>query len=291
MSTVSTSVASEPVPGDDDPFRYGWRDILSTKADGTTFWDQIPLTLEDVLFPQTGDFIVQSAPHNIDVNYLQDVFKSRIAGKPRWVVISDCRVDWNLPGIKPLGPDIAVFSGVREYKCWATLDIAAEGAKPKLVVEVTSPATRQNDVGIKVDFYFRARVPVYVIADAVAEADQDRRLTLSGYRYTRGGYRPMVANDRGWLWLEAVGLWLGVTRDEASGYDRLACYDAESGAEIGDYTAVTRALDEEIEAREKAERLAADERARAERHAAARENAEARIRELETLLKQFEQES
>ncbi len=206
-------------------------------------------------------------------------------------MISKCRVDWNLPGIKPLGPDIAVFSQVREYKCWATLDVAAEGAKPELVVEVTSPATRQNDVNIKVDFYFRARVPVYVIADAVAEADQERRLTLRGYRYTQGGYRPMVANDRGWLWLEAVGLWLGVTRDQKSGYDRLACYDAETGAEIGDYTAVSQALAGEIEARENAERLAADEWARAELHAAAREKAEARIRELETALNRLEQRS
>ncbi len=61
MSPVSTSVASKPVPGDDDPFRYGWRDILRSRADGTTFWDQIPLTLEDVLFPEMGDFIVKSA--------------------------------------------------------------------------------------------------------------------------------------------------------------------------------------------------------------------------------------
>ena len=80
--------------------------------------------------------------------------------------VSDCRVDWNLPGVRPLGPDIAVFLDVERHKNWATLDVAAEGARPALVVEVTSPSTRKNDLGIKFDFYHRARVPLYVIADA-----------------------------------------------------------------------------------------------------------------------------
>ena len=48
---------------------------------------------------------------------------------------------------------------------WATLDVAAEGARPALVVEVTSPSTRENDLGTKPDFYHRAGVPLYVIAD------------------------------------------------------------------------------------------------------------------------------
>ena len=79
--------------------------------DGTESFDQIPLTLEDVLFPEVGDFIVQTDAHDSDVRYLKGVFKSRLTGDPTAAVVSDCRVDWNLQGVRPLGPDIAVFSG------------------------------------------------------------------------------------------------------------------------------------------------------------------------------------
>jgi hypothetical protein len=44
--------------------------------------------------------------------YLKDVFKARLAGQATTVVVSKCRVDWNLPGVRPLGPDIAVFADV-----------------------------------------------------------------------------------------------------------------------------------------------------------------------------------
>jgi Uma2 family endonuclease len=81
-------------------------------------------------------------------------------------MLSDCRVDWNLRGVRPLGPDVAVFRGVKRHRDWSTFDLAAEGAEPKLVVELTSPETRRHDVGIKVNFYHQARVPLYVIADA-----------------------------------------------------------------------------------------------------------------------------
>ena len=88
--------------------------------------DQVPLTLEDVLFPEVGDFIVQSTPHNRDLMYLKSVCDSRLAGDPHAEVFSDCRVDWNLPGVRPLGPDIAVFTGLTDHETledpatWAT---------------------------------------------------------------------------------------------------------------------------------------------------------------------------
>ena len=157
MSTVSTIHAPEqPAAGQpDDPFRYGWRYVRVQQPDGTETSDQIPLTLEDVLHPETGDFIVQTDPHDNDSAYLKYVFKSRLANDPHAAVISDCRVDWNLSGIKPLGPDVAVFFDVMHHRLWATLNVAAERVTTALVVEVTSPATRTNDVEIKFDYYQR----------------------------------------------------------------------------------------------------------------------------------------
>src|SRR5262249_35101461 len=50
-----------PVPS--DPYRYGWRYVRVKHPDGTETFDQVPLTLEDVLFPEEGDFTVQTDWH------------------------------------------------------------------------------------------------------------------------------------------------------------------------------------------------------------------------------------
>ncbi len=60
MSTVSTSRPAKRPPDEPDPFRYGWRYVTVRGSDGKATIDQISLTLEDVLFPETGDFIVQT---------------------------------------------------------------------------------------------------------------------------------------------------------------------------------------------------------------------------------------
>jgi len=276
MSTVSTSQVPKPGPGQPDPFRYGWRYVRVRGPDGTESLEQVPLTLEDVLHPEMGDFIVQSDPHDDDLNYLKDVFKSRLGDDSHAAVVSDCRVDWNLADVRPLAPDIAVFLGVKLRRPWVTLDVAAEGVKPAMVVEVTSPDTRSNDLDIKVDYYHRARVPLYVIADALQDDGEERHLRLIGYRYTARQYQKIVPDARGWLWLEPVRLWLAVVQDRQLGYDRVACFDPESGEEIGDYTAVRKALMAEKEARTQAERRAETEAARADLEAEARASAEHR---------------
>ncbi len=299
MSSVPTSQLPEP-----DPFRYGWRYVRVRGPGGKESLEQVPLTLEDVLHPETGDFIVQSDPHDDDVSYLKYVFKWRLVGNPRTAVVSDCRVDWNLPGIRPLGPDVAVFVDVKKRKLWATLNVAAERVKPALVAEVTSPDTRKNDLEIKVDYYHRARVPLYVIADSIQEDGEKRRLRLIGYRYTRAGFRKIAPDAGGRLWLEPVGVWLGVTQDRQLGYDRLACYDPATGQEIGDYIELNEALGIEKEAHARADRRAKAEAARAKKLAAkaktasaraqaeaqARALAEARVRELEAAIRRLKRE-
>ncbi len=275
MSTVSDFRIFEPPPQEPDPFRYGWRYVRIQRPDGTESFDQVPLTLEDVLFPETGDFIVQSDPHDNDLNYLKGLFKSRLAGDPHSAVVSDCRVDWNLPGVKPLGPDIAVFFDVKQYGGWSTLDVAAEGVRPALVVEVTSPDTRKNDLVDKFDYYHRAGVPLYVIVDARQDDGQERHLTLIGYRHMPAGYRAIAPDARGWLWLEPVGVWIGVARDQTGRYDRVACYDPKTGEELGDYTAVTRALALAMETRDQAEAARDQAEAARDQAEAARDQAEA----------------
>ncbi len=258
MSTASDRSTLKSPPGS-DRFRYGWRYVRVARPDGSEEFEQVPLTLEDVLHPEVGDFIVQSDPHDCDRAYLKDVSKAQLQGDRTAVVLSDCRVDFNIPGVEPLGPDLAVFLGVRRRLLWSTFDVAEEGARPALVAEVTSPETRSNDVGIKVDLYRRARVPSYVIADVTLEEGDQRRIELILYRLVGRRYRREPADERGWVRLEPLNLWLGQTRDAQGGFMRLACYDPATGEEIGDYTAISRALEEEARARRRAERRARSE--------------------------------
>ena len=103
---------------------------------------------------------------------------------------------------------------------------------------------------------------------------------LIGYQLTEAGYVPLAKNERGWLWLEPVGVWLGLRGKN------LACYD-EAGNLIEDYTRVSQARDDEARGRAEAEERADDEaRRRAEAEECADE-AEARIRELEAELRRL----
>jgi colicin import membrane protein len=269
MSIVSTPASGLTTA---DPFRFGWRYVTTRHADGSESVDQVPLTEEDVLFPEEGDYIVQTDLHSTDIAYLKNVFNARLARVRRAVAVADCRVDWGVRGLRPMGPDIAVFFDVARRKDWATLNVAAERARLGPVVEVTSPSTRDNDLDRKPELYERAGVPLYVIADATEAGPGQRRLRLFAYRREPGGYRRVEPDARGRIWIEAVGLWLGVVRDEEMDCDRLACYDGETGEEVGDYQAISRALEEAM-----AERLRAEERARAE--VDARLEAEARAEE------------
>jgi hypothetical protein len=191
-----------------------------------------------------------------------------------------------------------VILGVREARdYYSQFDVKAEGVRPRLIVEIVSPSTRVNDVETKVAHYHRYRVPLYVIVDREDEEGPPR---LIGYERTPRRYRLMPLEEDGRLWLEPVGIYLGV-RD-----DRVVAYDGETDQELGDYTAVSAALAAEqaraeeaesraMEAERRAddERLRAeaekqradDERLRAEAEKQRAEAAEARIRQLEAELR------
>ena len=117
------------------------------------------------------------------------------------------------------------------------------------------------------------------------ETETYRRLELIAYRHTAKSYEKIDTDAHGRIWLETPGVWLGISQDPITGFDRVACFDPETNMEIGDYEAVTQArIRAEARAAAEAEARAAAE-ARANNEAQARAAAEARIRELEAMLK------
>jgi len=245
-----------------DPFYYGWRDIPLETPDGKLVMQREPLTLEDCLHPQMGDVIVESSLHAAILTYLWNVFRERLAGDETALVLRDTGVFWDDLEIRHHSPDVAVIFGVREKRVdWSSFYVAEQQTRPRLIIEVVSPKTRGNDVDRKVDQYHQVRVPIYVIVDRIGD---DWRLI--GYQWTPTEYLPMPTDKEGRLWLEPVGLWLGLKSDG------VVLYDGDTGLAIGDYSQISKERDSEAE--------------RADAEAERRLAAEARVRELEEQLKQ-----
>jgi colicin import membrane protein len=315
--TVMThpTVTTPAPPPADDPFRYGWRYVRRPTPDDPDHLEPVPLTLEDVLHPEEGDFIVHSDRHETDRMYLTAVLRARLEAHGRAIVLSDVRVAWDVPDLRPHGPDVMVIPGLRERRDWSTFDVAEEGVRPALIIEITSPETRENDVVWKVAHYARAGVAQYVIVDNIGRRGE-RQLQLLDYRLVGDTYRLQPPDERGWVYLELADLWVGVEGDH------VVCY-ADDGTAFGDYATVVqqaaeaeararaaeeqaqreaaaRAEAEEQARREAAARAEAEEQARREaaaraeaeeqarREAAARTELEARLRELEAKLQRLQ---
>ena len=89
--------------------------------------------------------------------YLYNVFRGLLATMPSSVVLHDVGVAWDVQDLKPHCPDIAVIFGIRQPQNWSTFDVAEQGVRPALIVEVTSPETRRAHVGSQVQGIIMAR--------------------------------------------------------------------------------------------------------------------------------------
>jgi Uma2 family endonuclease len=263
MSVIHPPTTSPPPPTpprDNDPFRYGWRFVRRVGPDGREDLEQVPLTLEDVLHPQEGDVIPENSFQEEERRYLADILNLRLPRAEGHLVLSDCLVNWGVPGIGNHSPDVSVFSGIVRPppEPIGIFDLAASGGRCRMALEIVSPDTRNNDVIYKFDEYHQGGVPLYVIIDQKREYGLRE---LRGYEHTPDGYALISLTAQSRLPLRTLGLEL-VLED-----NRLVCYDAATGAKFGNYSQV-------FEACQTAE-------AQAQREAEARQTAEARLQELE----------
>ncbi|MBP0020021.1 MAG: Uma2 family endonuclease [Cyanobacteria bacterium SBLK] len=104
------------------------------------------------------------------------------------------------------GPDFfAVLNvdGTRERRSWMVWE--EEGRYPDVIVELMSPSTASVDTTTKKDLYERTfRTPDYFVYNPF---DPE---SLQGWHLESDRvYHALSPNDRGWLWCETLGLWLG----------------------------------------------------------------------------------
>jgi Putative restriction endonuclease len=265
-----------PKPVAEEPF-YGWRYVKRRQADGKLRYEEVPLPKEGLLYPEEGDFVVNEPVHTRDFKYCSDALETFYKDEPSVVVLSDCRVDFGVTGIRPLGPDIHVLFGVRRWLRKGTYRVAKEGGRSVLVLEITSSDTRRNDIGIKKTLYHRVGVERYVIVDRGPR--NKKPASLIGYERTPTGWKTITPDAQGRLSLAPVPLLIGIEDD------RPYLYNAATGERLPDYTeAVTKAREEEKE-RKQAEAKARRAEAKARRAEAKAAELETRLRELENQLR------
>ncbi|QJX00816.1 Uma2 family endonuclease [Frigoriglobus tundricola] len=263
-------ITSPPAPPD-DPYFYGWRMVPRWDDRKRQTWEKVPLTPWDVLHPEEEDFIVTNDAHDRDIHYLKDVFEECVAGRSGVRVLCDHRVLWEVPALGAHGPDVVVFENLN--KPWnarrGTFPVKEMGARPLVIVEVTSPSTRYIDLDDKIEDYYRAGVPLYVIADRRETYDGQAFIRLMAYRTTPEGY-VRVPEDPNGVWIEALKVWV-----QADG-DRIVCV-GEHGNRIPDLR------DQRDAERQRAE----SEKQRADTEQVARIAAEQKLKELEAELKRL----
>ena len=231
-----------------DPFRYGWRYVQNIADDGTIEYDQIPLTLEDLLHPEEEDFRMQNPAHTKANVYLHTVFSKQLGDEPKALVLYDTRVDWNVPGIKPFGPDITVImDGEMDPPDKGTFVAREDGSSPLMAIEVTSPSTRKQDFFDKPILMQQVGLPYYFVVDLVAKEKQ-----VYGYELNSAGcYVGIRPDEHGRVWMASVGLWLGLQGIEVE------CHNGQDQVML-DYAELAKVA-EETETRLRAEAERADE--------------------------------
>jgi len=177
------------------------------------------------------------------------------------------------------GPDFFVALGVDRAvsrKYWAIWD---EGGKyPDVIVELMSPSTAAIDVGEKKRIYERIfRTADYFVYDPYAPQ------SLKGWHLDQNQrYQEIQPNQRGWLWCQALELWLGtwegtLNRDPAVW---LRFYDSEGNLVLLPEEAAQQQAELAQQQAEQERQRAEQEHQRAVREAARSAELAARLRSL-----------
>ncbi|MDB9392683.1 Uma2 family endonuclease [Microcystis aeruginosa] len=113
------------------------------------------------------------------------------------------------------GPDFFVVLGTErrlDRKSWV---VWGEGGKyPDVIVEILSPSTAKIDRGQKKQIYQDIfRTPDYFWFDP-------ETLEFQGFRLMEGQYQAIEPTDRGWLWSDRLGLFLGIYQQQLRYFNR-----------------------------------------------------------------------
>jgi len=245
------------------PFHIGTRLVNHRDADGKIIgYEYVPLTEEDYLHPQEEDRFLSTDRHAVSLQYLNDALAIRLQDLPRMRAFCDHRMDWQIDGIEPHGPDVVVFDhfDIDYDDMLGTMRVKEVGADVVAVFEVTSESTRHIDFGDKFDEFLEVGIPYFIVIDAAAPNGVP---IVMGFRWVKGIYRELRQDPKLGVLVPPLSLWFRWERD------RLVIAD-EDGKDIPSVVEVVSALEAE-----KANVIAEKARTEAEKAKAEAEKARA----------------
>jgi hypothetical protein len=175
--------------------------------------------------------------------------------------------------------------GTKERLGWVAWEEG--GLYPHMIVELMSPSTARIDTGRKKGIYER----VFKTADYFV-FDPFEPNSLQGWHLDASQrYQPLVANERGWLWCERLGFWLGswegtIDRETAVW---LRFYDREGNLVLLPDEAAQQLAEQERQRAEQAEEQAQQAQQQAEQERQRAEQAEEQAQQAQQLVEQERQ--
>lgn len=174
-------------------------------------------------------------------------------------------------------PDVFVVLDTRRgvRKSWVVWE--EDGRTPDVIIEITSDTTEHIDRGPKMNIYARMlHVAVYVIYDPFSE-----RLDAFRLEPTQRRYVPIDRDEHGRIFVEPLGLWLGIVRSRIGDDDAPWLRWIDEHGRVLPYSGGEHTAEAEQRARAAEEHArAAEEHAReADERARAAEQELARLRE------------
>ncbi len=222
--------ASHDTP-EDDPFYYGVRTLIEEDENGNHVFIEVPLSLEDFLNPQEGDYFMQGGLHGINVTKLTSIFRYRYRHIPTIHVCSDKKMLWGIKELSEPAPDVAVIPNVlnEQDPYHASFDVQKEGTRPSFVMEVVSPHYRKADLEDKVDIYRRAGVEEYFLLNSYLNRKTGKVVyVVLGYRLHGTEYVPIDPDEDGLFYSATTDVFIGVSEEG----DRFFVLDGQTLEEI-----------------------------------------------------------
>jgi Putative restriction endonuclease len=136
--------------------------------------------------------------------------KTHYANDPTIGVFSDLIMDWGIPGLAKPAPDIAVVPHLRQKHIGRdSFNVAQEGTRPSLIIEVMSPNYPGDDTD-KMDIYSQAGVAEYFLIKPYLVREVPH-YELRGYRLESGVYQLIAADDGGRVLSDTLQLWFEIS--------------------------------------------------------------------------------
>ncbi|MCP4659331.1 MAG: Uma2 family endonuclease [bacterium] len=238
-------------PGAEDPFRLGFRECMTTTPDGREVLEQVPLTAEDLLYPQEGDHVAQGFPHFSFLHPQADAMRRYLEKRPGIVVSSDVMLVLRHDG-KTCAPDVAVIAGHFDTsEIDSGINLRAVGGRLCFAFEAISTSAKEieeKDLKKNQQRYAKEGVEEYF---TVYPQPGRKVSNLVGRRLGPSRqYAEIVPDAQGRVVSKTLDLFFSIDAET----QELVVVDATSGERL-------RISDEEEAARAEAERRLAEETA------------------------------